>query len=154
MMGPRACKTIALAIAVLASGCQFPPPPQASTEAELRSLGFSKLCQPNLPVFGRFYYPGDIWPGDYLPPHGSILMSNDGGWCQIGHVFTYRQAVSVGTLSVATPPIHGQVRTGAVGPQLRIAYRPAPGFTGTDGFVVHLNTPEPWDIPVQVTVVP
>ena len=63
MMGPRACKTIALAIAVLASGCQFPPPPQASTEAELRSLGFSKLCQPNLPVFGRFYYPGDIWPG-------------------------------------------------------------------------------------------
>ena len=81
-------------------------------------------------------------------------MNNDGGWCQISHIFVFRDVEEVGTMTLATPPAHGEVRTGNVGKQLRIAYRPAPGFTGIDDFVVHLATPQPWDIPIRVVVVP
>jgi hypothetical protein len=154
MMHPRTLRNAGAAVALLAAGCSFPPPPQQSSAAELQALPPSRICVPNLPVFGRFFYPGDVMGGTYLPPHGSIVMSNDGGWCQIRHIFTFQEVITVGTMSLATPPVHGEVRTGTVGEELRIAYRPQPGFTGSDGFVVHLATPQPWDIPVAVTVVP
>ena len=93
-------------------------------------------------------------PGDYIPPNGNIGMNNDGGWCQISHIFVFREVEEVDTMTLVTPPSHGEVRTGNVGKQLRIAYRPAAGFTGIDNFVVHLATPEPWDIPIRVVVVP
>ena len=152
-MDRRAWPTVSMAIAWLAVGCTFPPPPQQSTAAELQALVSSKFCQPSLPVFGRFY-AGRAPFGAYIPPDGNIRMSQDGGWCQLSNVFVFSQVVTVGTLSLASPPIHGEVRTGNVGEQLRIAYRPFPGFTGTDAFVVHLDAPQPWDIPVHVTVIP
>ena len=142
------------ATAWLAAGCDFPPPPQQSTAAEMQALASSSLCEPNLPVFGRFFFPGDVPPGTYIPPQGNIRMNNDGGWCQISHIFVFREVEEVGTMTLATPPAHGEVRSGNVGKQLRIAYRPAPGFAGIDDFVVHLATPQPWDIPIRVIVAP
>ena len=153
-MDRRAWPAVGMAIAWLAMGCTFPPPSQQSTAAELQALVPSRHCQPSLPVFGRFLYPGGVSPGAYLPPNGNIRMSQDGGWCQLNNVFVFRGVVTVGTMSLASPPIHGEVLTGNVGEQLRIAYRPFPAFTGTDAFVVHLNAPQPWDIPVRVTVIP
>jgi hypothetical protein len=150
----RATLAMGVAITCLAAGCSFPPPPQQSTEAEMLALPTARLCEASLPVFGRFFFPGDVAPGAYIPPDGNIRMSNDSGWCQLTNTFVFREVVTTGTMSLATPPIHGEVRTGTVGQQLRIAYRPSPGFTGTDGFVVHLDTPQPWDIPVHVVVVP
>lgn len=35
---------------------------------------------------------------------------------------------------------------------LRIAYRPAPGFTGQDTFTVNLHGPLPYTVPVRVAV--
>lgn len=151
---PGAIGTLALLAAGITAGCDIPPPPQQSTAAEMQALAPSKLCEPNLPVFGRFFFPGDVPPGTYIPPQGNIRMNNDGNWCQISHVFVFRQVEEVGTMTLAKTPAHGEVRTGAVGKQLRIAYRPAPGFIGTDDFVVHLAVSQPWDIPVRVIVVP
>ena len=151
---PTVSGAAALLLAGLATGCDFPPPPQQSTAAEMQALVSSKLCEPNLPVFGRFFFPGDVPPGTYIPPQGNIRMNNDGGWCQISHIFVFREVEEVGTMTQAKPPAHGEVRTGNVGKQLRIAYRPAPGFTGIDDFVIHLATPQPWDIPIRVVVVP
>ena len=151
---PHAIAATALLLAGLTAGCDIPPPPQQSTAAEMQALMSSRLCEPNLPVFGRFFFPGDVPPGTYIPPQGNIRMNNDGGWCQISHIFVFRDVEEVGTMTLATPPAHGEVRTGNVGKQLRIAYRPAPGFTGIDDFVVHLATPQPWDIPIRVVVVP
>lgn len=150
-MARRIRPTLGVAAALLAVGCTIPPAPQQRTAAELQALAISKLCQPSLPVFGRFY---DSNFGIYLPPNGNILMSQDGGWCQLSNLFVFQDVVTVGTLSLASPPAHGEVRTGIVGQQLRIGYRPSAGFTGTDGFVVHFDAPQPWDIPVRVTVVP
>jgi hypothetical protein len=143
-----------LAIGWLAVGCDIPPPPQQSTAEQMQALESSKLCQPSLPVFGRFFFPGDVPPGTYIPPNGNIRMNNDGGWCQISHIFVFREVEEVGTMTLAVPPAHGEVRTGTVGKQLRIAYRPAPGFNGIDNFVVHLATPQPWDVPFRVVVEP
>ena len=151
---PQAIAATAWLLAGLTAGCDIPPPPQQSTAAEMQALMSSRLCEPNLPVFGRFFFPGDVPPGTYIPPQGNIRMNNDGGWCQISHIFVFRDVEEVGTMTLATPPAHGEVRTGNVGKQLRIAYRPAPGFTGIDDFVVHLATPQPWDIPIRVVVVP
>jgi hypothetical protein len=145
---------LAVSIAVSVAGCSLPPPPQQSTEMELVALPTAKQCEASLPTFGRFFYPGDVSGGTYLPPEGNIQMSNDSGWCQLKNTFVFREVVTTGTMSLVTPPIHGEVRTGTVGQELRIAYRPSPGFTGSDGFVVHLATPQPWDIPVHVVVVP
>lgn len=154
MKHPRVGWHIGAMAALLAAGCNFPPPPQQSTAAELQALTPSRVCLPDLPVFGRFLYPGDVRYGSYIPPNGKITVSSDDGWCQISHIFTFQNSVTVGTLSLATPPLHGEVRTGVVGEQLRIAYRPVAGFTGTDHFIVHLDTPQPWDIPIAVSVVP
>ena len=151
---PTVSGAAALLLAGLATGCDFPPPPQQSTAAEMQALVSSKLCEPNLPVFGRFFFPGDVPPGTYIPPQGNIRMNNDGGWLPISHIFVFREVEEVGTMTQAKPPAHGEVRTGNVGKQLRIAYRPAPGFTGIDDFVIHLATPQPWDIPIRVVVVP
>ena len=70
-------------VLALAAGCDFPPPPQQSTAAELQALTPAKTCQASLPVFGRFFYPGDVPPGTYIPPQGTIRMNNDGGWCML-----------------------------------------------------------------------
>ncbi len=151
-MAWRIRPALGIPAALLAAGCTIPPASQQSTAAELQALAISKLCQPSLPVFGRFL--DDTRFGIYLPPEGNILMSQDGGWCQLSNLFVFQDVVTVGTLSLANPPMHGEVRTGIVAQQLRIGYRPSAGFTGSDGFVVHFDAPQPWDIPVRVTVVP
>jgi len=151
---PAIIGAAALLVTGLTAGCNIPPPVQQSSAAEMQALVSSKSCEPDLPVFGRFFFPGGESPGDYIPPNGNISMNNDGGWCQISHVFVFREVEEVDTMTLVTPPSHGAVRTGNVGKQLRIAYRPAAGFTGVDNFVVHLATPQPWDIPIRVVVLP
>ncbi len=153
-MDRRAWQAAGMAAVSLVAGCNIPPPPQQSTAAELQALPPARLCQPSWPLFGRFFFPGDVAPGTFIPPRGDIFMTADGGWCELSNVFVFRDVITVGTLSLVTPPQHGEVRTGTVGEELRIAYRPVPGFTGGDYFVVHFDAPQPWDIPVWVIVVP
>ena len=133
------------------AACQAPPPDQNA--ALLTTLQPANTCSASLPTFGRFPGGPDPTFDTYLPPHGRIAMANTGGWCTIHFTFAVRGQIPViAPLAVARPPAHGQVEVGAVGQAMRIAYRPAPDFAGTDGFTVHMGGPEPWTIPVRVSV--
>jgi hypothetical protein len=57
-------------------------------------------------------------------------------------------------MRVETPPRAGEVIVGAVGMVMQIAYRPRPGFAGSDGFQVYIGGSEPEMIPVRVLVSP
>jgi hypothetical protein len=132
-------------------GCQGPPGP-GQDAAALQALPVASACQASLPHFGRDQYARERTANYYAPPEASIVTNNDGGWCQIHFQFYWARQPIQAPLAVTTPPMHGDAMVGSVGDSLRIAYRPAPGFTGQDRFVVHLTAPEPWDIPVPVTV--
>ena len=134
------------------AACQTPPPNQNA--ALLTGLHPAADCVASLPVFGRFAR-GSGPPGElYLPPDGRIAMANDGGWCTIDFTHSMYEGLLpiVAPLHVRRPPAHGEAMVGSVGPSMRIAYRPAPGFTGSDGFSVRMGGPQPWNIPVEVLV--
>jgi hypothetical protein len=132
-------------------GCE-PPIGPGQNAAALAALNTSRACVAALPPFGYFHYPGDRLEF-YAAPAGTILMGDDGGWCQIRFRHFWGDRPIQAPLAVTTPPAHGDTLVGSIGVDLRIGYRPAPGFAGEDAFVVHLTAPQPFDIPVRVTVV-
>lgn len=140
------------AVACGLAACQPPPSPNQNA-ALLTSLPQARDCTASLPTFGRFPTGGGTGSDAYMPPEGQIAMRNDGDWCTIHFTFAVRGQIPVVVpLRVKRSPAHGQVEVGSVGQEMRIAYRPAPGFVGTDPFMVYMAGPEPWNIPVQVTV--
>jgi hypothetical protein len=102
-------------------------------------------CQAALPLFG---HPA----GDYIAPQGSMQMGNDGGWCLLQFTQTFRQIYITPSVSVVDAPAHGQAVAERLSGRIALAYRPAPGFTGTDHFTVRTDGPLPHTIPVDVTV--
>jgi len=133
------------------SACAFVPPNQNA--AVLTALHPARACSASLPTFGRFPTGAGAGSDAYVPPDAQIAMGNDGGWCMIHFDFAVRGEIPViAPLRVTRPPAHGEAEVGSVGRSMRIAYRPAPGFAGTDRFTVYMAGPEPWDIPVHVTV--
>ncbi len=133
------------------AGCQEPPGP-GQNFAVLQAQPASPACVGSLPPFGRWHYAAErvVY---YFPPHATITVGDDGGWCQIAFEHYWGDHPIQAPLAVVAPPAHGEAMVGSIGLSLRIAYKPAPGFTGSDRFTVHLTAPEPWDIPVAVTVV-
>jgi hypothetical protein len=88
---------------------------------------------------GRFGF------GNPTPGQGTIEMVNDGGWCWIDFgVISYNLRI-VPDLTTTRPPQHGTVLTGGIikgeRKTVRYAYKPAPGFAGTDNFAVHILSP-------------
>jgi hypothetical protein len=135
------------------AACQAPAPNQNA--ALLKTLHPAEGCSADLPTFGRFARGSGPPPEMYLPPDGRIAMVNDGGWCTINFTYAMYEGLQpiVAPLRVRRPPAHGEVEVGSVGPSMRIAYRPKPGFAGPDDFSVHMGGPQPWNIPVQVMVI-
>jgi hypothetical protein len=150
MAGHRRRLAVIAGGALALASCNMGPQPGTSA-ANVEALPMARDCAASLPTFGRFYYPGNPL-GTYMPPNGSIRTSNDGGWCWTKYVFYWGQQPIVPGMRVSVPPQHGEVRTGAIGTELRFAYRPVPGFTGEDYFEIRLTSPDPWDVPVRVTV--
>lgn len=150
-MAARHDMAMVMTLAALLAGCETVPP--QTPAAELTSLKTAADCSSALPTFGRFLYPGQS-PRDaeYIPPNGSMVLRNDGGWCVIRNVSTFNGSVGVPDMGLETPPQHGEVKLGHVGSTLWIAYRPLPGFSGGDSFVVRQLSPQPWDVPVRVIV--
>jgi hypothetical protein len=73
---------------------------------------------------------------NYDATHWTFNMGNDGGWC-------WGLAGGVGGVSYApsfvinSAPAHGAIAMEPVSStETRIAYQPAPGFVGTDGFIL------------------
>ena len=104
-------------------------------------------CVASLPWFGHEQ-------GWYTAPRGRINTSNDGGWCDLQFIQFFRQVYSKDqpTISVVEPPSHGEVTAERLSDRLAVAYRPAPGFVGTDHFSVRTDGPIPHTIPIEVTV--
>lgn len=136
------------ATALAASGCA--PPPEQNA-AELAGLKQSGKCESSLPFFGQYRFPGERL-FTYAEPHGDIRMNNDGGWCWIVYTLTYDFNPTWSNLALHTPPAHGSAVLGTLGGKLRMAYQPAPGFTGSDDFEVEVERPVRYIVPVHVEV--
>ncbi|MBN8874826.1 MAG: hypothetical protein J0H67_18465 [Rhodospirillales bacterium] len=147
----RARSLLLLPLLAVAACSQQPGPGQ--NVAALTTLPAARVCDASLPPFGFVVYARDDAPWD-APPNGRIAMANDGAWCQIRFEHAWINMLIQAPLTVEQPPAHGEVLVGSIGYSLRIAYRPVPGFVGQDHFVVRLHGPDPWDIPVAVTVSP
>jgi hypothetical protein len=102
-------------------------------------------CVVSLPWFGHE-------SGGYVAPRGTIVTSNDGGWCDLQFIQIFRQLPFQPTISVVEPPSHGEATAERLKDRLAVAYRPALGFVGTDRFAVHTDGPIPHTIPIEVTV--
>jgi hypothetical protein len=104
-------------------------------------------CVVSLPWFGHE-------SGGYVAPRGTIATSNDGGWCDLQFVQFFRRLYSKDqpTISLVEPPSHGEATAARLSDRLALAYRPAPGFVGTDHFTVRTDGPVPHTIPIEVTV--
>lgn len=64
----------------------------------------------------------------------SINMNNDGGWCWMMSSGTQGGNQFGPYLKLTEPPTAGEVSVAVGVTETRVAYRPRPGFTGTDQF--------------------
>jgi len=136
----------------LLGGCDLVPDYNAPALATLHPAA---LCNARLPYFGHYAYPQSHGATlEFVPASGSIVMSNDGGWCAIRHEFVYNDRVRTFPMSVMQSPAHGRVVLGAIGGKLWLAYQPVPGFIGPDFFRVRLYSGTLEEVPVHVTVQP
>ncbi len=124
---------------------------QMTAEAELRALPPARSCSALLPDFGAREQAGGA-NVIFLAPNGVMDIRNDGGGCWIRYRYRVGGKPVVPDMRISTPPDFGKVLVGGVDGELRIAYRPQTGYEGYDQFVVLLDTPEKWQIPVRVAV--
>jgi len=76
----------------------------------------------------------------------TMKVANDGGWCGIN---LSRSGRPYDSALLSARPSNGRVAVNRVGDVTRVAYTPAPRFTGTDTFAVKLI---PGDATVRVAV--
>jgi len=138
-------------ILLAATACAELAGPEQNAQV-LAELTPAMRCDASLPYFGVHRTSRDSRP-EIIPADGRIDMANDGGWC----VIRYQTTMPNGGLArfpaeVRTPPSNGDVVVGTLDGHLRIAYRPARGFTGEDQFLVRTTSPLIYDIPVKVRV--
>lgn len=67
-------------------------------------------------------------------PVATILMNNDGGWCWMMSSENHWGTPYGPWLRVTRQPEYGTLQIDVLESQTRVAYRPNPGFVGTDGF--------------------
>lgn len=70
----------------------------------------------------------------YRNPIATVVMNNDGGWCWMMSSESNRGMPYGPYLKVTRPPQYGTLQIDVLATQTRVAYRPNPGFVGTDGF--------------------
>jgi hypothetical protein len=117
--------------------------PQTAAAADINKAAKCTAIMPPFGGSGR----------DYKPPTGTIDMGNDGGWCWLLITRRFNGQPVQASGSVARPPSHGTIQIEPVNLQLRVAYRPSPGFAGTDTFeFIFSGTGQERTVPVQVTV--
>jgi hypothetical protein len=98
---------------------------------------------------------GWVFSGAATPPPSTMSMNNDDGWCWLDATATQGSLVIAPTIRVTRQPAHGQIVVSPtpVKNKTRIAYKPAPTFTGKDSFTV-LNVNTNNERQVEVTVTP
>jgi hypothetical protein len=120
---------------------------QSGAKTSAATLAQSTKCAKTLPQFGGH-------GKSYTAAAGSIYMTND-GWCWITIRFRANKEPYIPPVSVTSPPAHGTVQIDTVDQRVRIAYRPAAGFVGSDDFEVRATLPDnTFPIPIHTTVSP
>ncbi len=97
--------------------------PQAEKEAP--ALTRSASCQ----VGGD-----DVYGRPDRTPVATIAMNNDGGWCWMNSTESQWGRVYGPWLTVLRQPEFGTLKIDVTEANTRVAYRPNPGFVGTDTF--------------------
>jgi len=143
-VGRRRYLSVGLA-AALAFGIPAEEGGRSVPATPMDGLQLAAGCTSNLPWFG---HTDGLWTA----PLGTIAMTNDGGWCWLQFVQAFKQLLIAPAISVVAPAGHGEVRAERLDGRLSVAYRPAPGFVGTDHFAVLTDGPYPHTIPIEVTV--
>lgn len=67
-------------------------------------------------------------------PVATITMNNDGGWCWMNSTESQWGRVYGPWLTVLRQPEFGTLQIDVTEADTRVAYRPNPGFVGTDAF--------------------
>lgn len=70
----------------------------------------------------------------YRTPVATIVMNNDGGWCWMMSSESARGLPYGPFLRIPRQPSYGVLQIDVLETQTRVAYRPNPGFIGTDAF--------------------
>jgi hypothetical protein len=86
------------------------------------------------------------------PGIGTIIMSNDGGWCGQRLAVEFNDVVFGGTMHLSKLPKHGQVAIVQHDKYTDVAYKPDEGYTGQDSFsvlVVINNINKPYNVTVK-----
>jgi len=124
---------------------------QSVQTSDVSSLSKAAGCQGRNPNFG-------LSQAALNPPVSTIKMNNDGGWCWAQfaiHPYNAARPTAPET-RITKSPAHGIAITGPVenGQHARLAYRPQPGFSGTDEFEISFQSITNGWLPmiVQVTV--
>ena len=125
-----------MAIALLASGCGGIERPAETAPPLSRSAVCSVASQ-------------DVQGRPSSTPVATITMNNDRGWCWMMSVMTVRGDVMGPWLRVTQQPRNGEISIVVLRAETRVAYRPNPGFIGTDAFA---TVDETRNIPVSYEV--
>lgn len=120
MITTRGLAAGALAMLVL-PGCEIVP----HRPKELPALVRARVCE----VGGE-----EVQGRPYRIPNATITMTNDAAWCWMDSTESWRGRVYGPYLTVTRPPQFGTLVTHVTEGFTRIAYRPNPGFVGTDAF--------------------
>jgi hypothetical protein len=86
------------------------------------------------------------------PGIGTIIMSNDGGWCGQRLAVEFNDVVFGGAMHLSKLPKHGQVAIVQHDKYTDVSYKPDAGYKGPDSFsvlVVINNINKPYNVTVQ-----
>lgn len=78
-------------------------------------------------------------------------MNNDGGWCWMNSTEGQRGLTSGPFLKTLREPANGTLQIDVLRPSTRVAYRPNPGFVGTDSLKTRSMTLN-YEVEYQATV--
>ena len=92
-----------------------------------------------------------VWGRAAQTPVATILMNNDGNWCWMNSTESQRGMSYGPFLTVLEQPKFGTLQINVTEADTRVAYRPNPGFTGSDTFRTRSQELN-YDVNYQVTV--
>lgn len=97
------------------------------------------------------FHAGRIRAGDNIP--ASMSLRNTGQWC-MGSIGL--SGVSSSGARIVDQPNHGELRMNVVGGGIIFVYRPAPGYRGSDRFLITMPSGNGYEynLAASVTVDP
>jgi hypothetical protein len=146
MNGWRFLSTASVVIALGVLGLAFRSQVADAQSPEISELKRAKPCSTTSSMASTGAGSGQVG-------ETKMTVGNDGDWCWFSISGTTGSLFYAPTYRITRAPAHGEVMMGEVNHRARIAYRPAPGFTGEDGFDI-ANRVTNSERSVTVTVVP